>query len=765
MIRLIFIITPIITSLIFAQANIDSLRSLVDEKDGIELVDIYNQISLNLEFPDQEKLEFAEKALELAKNIDYLKGQAEAKNSIGSYYYNSDQDLAIQVRKEALKIAENIENKSLETLFLENIGLTYLKKKDFENAKHYLKRSVALTQQLPSEKFFFDPANNLGLLYWRTSKYDSAIHYYQIARKFAEEYNDKRRIGIMYNNIGIIYWQWNLYDKALESYLQSLKIRKERGDSAGVARLMNNIGLTYQTIKSYDKAEKNYREALRMSRAIGNDEFIGYSYLNLGHLFLEKNELDKAESAYRKSIEFYRKDNVESGELLINIQLGRIKNKVGQPDSALQYLHKAIRIGHELNNIKRIAMAQLEAGISHRALGNFKAALSMFDKALKNSNQIEKMDIVRDVYKEFSNTYKELKKYNKSIGYFEKYHALYDSLNNADIERKIVEYQTQYETEKALREVKEKDYELERSSILLYAAVTMIFVLLVFVAVLVIINRARKAAIKELNKINRTIQKQHDEINRKNDELGRKNIKLERAFSELNAQKNELDILNAAKDKLFSLMAHDIKNPLGAIIGYAEIAKDEADSSGNEDLKEITGSIHSSASHLADLLENILTWSRDQQGLLSLNKEQLLLSDVIDEAIAPLISWKRDKSISLELKTDRTTVTADKFMLSTILRNLVHNSVKFTPSGGKIKIEAVELGNATTISVTDTGKGMSREVSEKLLSSSGNEIKAEGTGLGLRMTRDFINRHKGSITVMSEPGIGTTFTLVFPKFS
>jgi signal transduction histidine kinase/ligand-binding sensor domain-containing protein len=230
----------------------------------------------------------------------------------------------------------------------------------------------------------------------------------------------------------------------------------------------------------------------------------------------------------------------------------------------------------------------------------------------------------------------------------------------------------------------------------------------------------------------------------------------------------ELHELNASKDKFFSIIAHDLKNPFNTIIGFSEILKGELSTRDFQNCEKYAGMINISAVQTLRLLENLLDWANSQRGKIVFKPEQLNLCALIRDEVDNLIDFAAGKNIKiLSLCSDDLIIFADRNMIKTVIRNLISNSIKFTPRNGKVEVSAKNTEKNIDITVTDSGIGMSRETISKLfridgnLSTPGTE-QERGTGLGLILCKEFVNKHGGRIWVESEPEKGSTFKIVIP---
>jgi len=242
----------------------------------------------------------------------------------------------------------------------------------------------------------------------------------------------------------------------------------------------------------------------------------------------------------------------------------------------------------------------------------------------------------------------------------------------------------------------------------------------------------------------------------------------ERIQAEIELKQSEAQLreLNATKDKFFSIIAHDLRGPFSGFLGFTEIMANDLASLTMDEIQELSVNMRNSATNLYRLLENLLQWSKMQQGTISYNPELWPLLQVIEESI--LMEPARNKGISIAYDIpDSIEVCADVNMFQTVIRNLVSNAVKFTPKGGTINVSAKILNDKSVeISVKDTGIGISPEMIGNLfrLDVQTNRLGTEGepsSGLGLLLCKEFIEKHGGKISVESAVGKGSEFKIIF----
>jgi len=233
--------------------------------------------------------------------------------------------------------------------------------------------------------------------------------------------------------------------------------------------------------------------------------------------------------------------------------------------------------------------------------------------------------------------------------------------------------------------------------------------------------------------------------------------------------------LNKTKDKFFSIIAHDLRNPYSSMIGFSEMLLEDLEKLSKDEIRESLKIIYTSAKNSFNLLDNLLAWSKLETGRMPFNPSRIVLIEAVEEVISILFSNAYHKKIEINnLVNPDIVLYADKNMLNSILNNLIMNAIKFTPTNGEINIFACTADSDTEkpfikISVADNGIGMDSETlemlftSKKLQSQPGTE-KEQGTGMGLMLTREMIEKHGGKITAESTPRKGSVFSFLIPAF-
>ncbi len=276
---------------------------------------------------------------------------------------------------------------------------------------------------------------------------------------------------------------------------------------------------------------------------------------------------------------------------------------------------------------------------------------------------------------------------------------------------------------------------------------------------------------KEINDKNKLLLSKTEKLNESNTLLEEQKQQIEEQSEELLVSNEQLAELNSTKDKLFSIIGHDLKNPINVIMGFSELLKIKIDSISKEKRDSFINNIFISAKNTYGLLENLLDWARTQSGHIQLDPSPIVINQLIHENLTLMKQQAKKKEINIELVDidEDYVVLCDKRMVDTIIRNLLSNAVKFTMPNGTISISLSQEQKPgfITLSIKDTGVGMTQaEIDELFLINKSRSTKGTdgetGTGLGLILCKEFIEKNRGQIWVESESGVGTTFSITLP---
>jgi signal transduction histidine kinase len=616
---------------------------------------------------------------------------------------------------------------------LQILANNFAEKYDYKNAILYYKQAADIYMQIHKNIKYADCMNNLGIIYTDKSDNISGINYYLKALTVYENYSEKhpenllyiKKVSTIYNNLGIVMGEIGDYAASLDYHKKSLKISRQLNKIENSIESLINLASVYSSCDSIDKAEKLYNEALEMSVKTKNKRIIPYCYTGLGMIYHQKKNYKEAVRYLNMSTSILKTDS-DMYLLTTNYSgYARIYNELHQFDSAKYYA----------------------------------------DIALKYGNKIELFPEIKDMSEILSHIYEKERDYNKAYSYSRMQIAASDSIEKSNSRKTVTRLEMQYKFDK---EKQKHTEEIKKQMLIrkvLIAGLIIVFLLLftIFVALRIKLrsNRLLQEQKQDITKKNALLSQHQEEIISQAEHLSQVNTMLQK-------QKEKLEQLSKTKDKIFSIIAHDLRSPFNSILGFSELILLNIRTDEIGKTEQFIETINSTAKNTLSLLENLLTWAKSQTGQISFKPEIFNLKPVIEEILNVLDSASKLKLISIKyLQSDETEIFADKNMLKTVLRNLISNAIKFSNIGDKIDIRAIFNNNFVEISVSDHGVGMNEETQNKLFTSDTEVIIGtsgeKGSGLGLVLCKEFIEKHGGKIWVESEPGNGSIFTFILPK--
>jgi len=606
---------------------------------------------------------------------------------------------------DGLNIAKNSQNSDLIIKFEMLVANCLKIQGEYKQSLQHLTKALEITKKEKNNKLIATISIALGDVYGLISKYNDALTLNLDALKINKDLNDKKGIAESYHNISIVYYYILNFEKAREYNFLSLKLFRELKDTAGIAKSLSNIALIYANIDSLEKALDYNLSALEMFKKTGNTEGLANAYTNLGitHIYMQNY------------------------------------------DEALKYLNMALEIFNgKFNNRNRflvlanIANAQLQKK-------NFPEALKVAQEGYQLAVHSQSPDLLAIIFNLFSQIYHQTNDFENAFKYEKAFTAIRDSIFNEESRNKISELEVRIETEN-----KTLENELLRKTNRLQMIFIIVSSILVIIIVIILYNRykTKKHANLLLEEKNKLITEQNQSLEQLNHELNEANV---------------------AKDKFFSIMAHDLKSPLWWFKNVTELLSNKFDELSKEKIMEITKVLDDSAQTSLHLIENLLQWSRSQSGTIEFITEKINLSHVFKHILAHHRLHAEEKKINLVINIpENAEMIADKNMLYSILRNIISNAIKFSNSGGTITIDFFDEKDNWKLSVADTGIGIKNEDIEKIFridirTTTLGTAQEKGTGLGLILTKEFIERHGGKLIIESQPNVGTKFVFTIPK--
>ena len=600
---------------------------------------------------------------------------------------------------------------------------------------------------------------------YRDSDPKTAVTYGTKAISLAREVSDERLLAKAYNATGSGYYVLGDYAKATEFYYRALRIREKIGDPKDISASYNNIANIYINQGNYDEALPIYKKALTLATVAKDTAAMSSAMTNIGNVFLSLGKHDRALLYYREALPMKEKLQDKLGIVICLINIGNAYIEKKDHRTALTYFNRALPLAERIQSthdkvyaLRGKAEAYLLAKKYDKAVDN---ALTSLELAQSYNGKME----IKQNAAVLDKIYTAMGNYEMAHHYLSLQMTYSDSLNNEHAANRIAQERVKFETAqkdqenlllRAEKELSKK--ELEQKNITQYFTVALL--LLVCVVAIVFFRRRQ-----HLRGINRMLRQKNELIMHKNEALSQHQKILTIQAEQLEQQKEELKRLNAIKDKLFSVIAHDLRGPLVALKGLLHVmamGKVPADKQ-----ESLFNSLVKGQQNVLWMLDNLFDWAKAQMEGFEADPKSLSMRELVDENFRLLLPMASSKDIKLKNTVDPDlAVFADKDMIRLVLRNLISNGIKFCKAGDQVTLSASISQDMLLVSVQDTGTGITQEVQQKLFGrssySSRGTANEKGSGLGLALCKEFVEQNGGTIWVESTPGEGSNFIFTLP---
>lgn len=583
----------------------------------------------------------------------------------------------------------------------------------------------------------------LKLLCWEYRNTDtaSALKYGYQAIEIAKKLELDYELADIYNRVGVVRRNQGNYAHALDNYFKGIEISKRNNYQKLLAFAYNNVADIYNRLEIYDKALEFGKYSLKLSLNLNDEYTLSYVYNILGGIYRNKKDLDSSLLYFNHSLNLRKKINYTAGVATSLLNIGNIQFLRGEYDSCYSNILKAIEIYNDKNDQTGLVGAYKHLGLYFNKVKDYKKAINYFNKCLALNESFADLQIKKDANDGLSYSYAQLGDIKKAYHFKNLACAVGDSITTNLFVEKITHLTENYKFELKRQEDdllrKEKVQSLnnqikyQRSIIKLYAFILFLLVVLGFV--FIYYYRQKNRIIKVLT-----------------------------------VQKREIDELNSTKDKLFSILAHDLKNPISSVIGLAELLKDESIILSESKRAQLISNLYEVGLSSNRILDEVLSWSQIQANQVVVESREINLRELVERVVTNQqpIAGVKNISISYSVNTE-VFVQSDYNIVSTVLRNLIANAIKYSYSNAEILVSVGLIVDFVEVSIKDNGVGMSDDIKESLLhsvniQSTRGTSNERGSGLGLVICRELITKIGGKLLVESEVGKGSTFSFTIP---
>lgn len=569
--------------------------------------------------------------------------------------------------------------------------------------------------------------NYLGVIYRNLGDYKEALSYFSRALDAARKFNDKLQLGHAYNNIGSLHRLMGNGSLAIEKTFKGLKIFEELKDSNGIAFCALNLGVLYSNQKNYAKAIEYIQRVIDIRKRIADKPGELTAQLRIAEVYFELREYDKAYSIYLYTLEENKKRNEEIGMAFAYGGISTIYFTRGDFKEALNYRLKSLEINSKINQNVAIISDYCQVALIHARLNDFASGKTYLDKAVALAATIKSFYFSFTVFNTASQFYGLQQDFKNAFNYSRLAAEMKDSIRALEGLEKSAQIEAVYRNEQSEREAELAQIQLankEQETTYLYLIIIVVFGLFVFVVY----------AYRQKRKLN-----------------------------------NELSEINRFKDKLFRVIAHDLKNPFFVVLGYSEMLLDDFDTLTDDEKLNFVNNIKHVTVNNYQLLENLLEWSQSNLKIIQPKFEEVNISALTQKTLDLFKHSAKMKMIELTMDVPKDMVIkTDRNLIYSILRNLLGNSLKFTNKEGKVSLKWFENSDSINLEVEDNGIGMNTLILQDILENKNiNRTKGTdgegGSGIGLSLVYEFVHKLNGDIAISSTEGKGTKFSIIFPK--
>ncbi|WP_319500368.1 tetratricopeptide repeat-containing sensor histidine kinase [uncultured Draconibacterium sp.] len=643
------------------------------------------------------------------------------------------------VAQSALSDAKQLKDKSLLMHAFFILGRIAHETNNINLSQTYFDSALVVANELDDLWYQSDILLRSGINQHTQGDHLEALKSFNMAIQTGRLAENYRAVGASYSMMGTVFRVNGLYDRAIEYIIKS-RLNYEKADYVeGYAWAAYLLGRIYADLQLNEKAMDYYKQSLATYEELAKDNQnksgVVICFEQIGILNLKAGNTYEARKNIEYTLEIHKASNSKYGISSAYKNLGRIEYASGNYALAEKYLKDALEGKTDVGDQLSKPSIYQYLGLCYLNTGRTGEGLDMILKGLDQAIINNQKRIQLDIYSELSEIYLGLDNLEKAMDCQQQLINIQDSMLLGAVNIKMEQLQGIYEIDAKNSQIEDLEQQnkinrltLQQHRISLIFMIIGILVALIIAAVILFFNRR----------------------------LRQNNIQLAEA--------------NAAKDKFFAIIAHDLRGPVHTQTAFLDHLHEEFDSLEKGELKKLLKLIVSSSENISDLLDNLLLWAQSQVKKMEVNTRELELKGMIQNTVEKLQQSANLKQIAISLDTDnQLKVLSDANMLQTIIRNIVSNAIKFTPRGGSIDVKTFASPQSeVTIKVTDTGLGIDAEKLNKLFDIS-SKSHSQGTeneksnGLGLVLVKDFVEKNKGTISIESEVGKGTSVIVTLPQ--
>lgn len=660
-------------------------------------------------------------------------------------YQNKLNDSCLSKAEQGMALAQKPENQHFICEAYNWLGTAYIANDKLELAFYFFARALDCGKASQNLRVIASAINNMGVYHAQIGNTKRAIRFYNLSLKIRKENGFIETISSNYNNLGNAKENLGDYSGAIKDFKESLRIKRETFDSNSIGITHSNLAKVYFLLNNFKEARKHIQMSWYWASLEG-DLVAKFSISNFeGALAYSENKLEEAERSFLKGLQIAKELKSPQNELLILANLSETENLLGKYDKAIEYgllgweTSKAVNSPeYKVSVLFNLAQAYVHKKDGKNAVKYALQTMEVLKQYESDAYQIISLQVLSEAYQLAGN-------YPKALEVYKEYAEQKNKSDIQNSEAKIKKIELEIENrEQVLKinrlesEKKMYDQQLKQNALV---GVLLFFIIVVLTISVIQIRKSRKAKIED----NLLISKQAEELQYKADELQH---------------------LNEVKDKMFSILSHDLKNPLVSFQQTLFLL--EEDMLEKEELPYIIQTLKEKFGNLNLLLENLLNWSKARiREHRDIDFQKIALQPLVIRSVDLLKQQAELKNITLkeDVRMDHQ-ILADMNQMDMIIRNLLTNAIKFSPEGSSIEVRSRIESDNLLLEVIDQGTGMDQTDIERILRGEVGVTKAgtkgeQGSGIGLSLVKEFIEANKGKLEILSEKGKGSCFRISF----
>jgi signal transduction histidine kinase/uncharacterized protein HemY len=523
------------------------------------------------------------------------------------------------------------------------------------------------------------------------------------------------------------------YYKSADFLKEAIALDEHEEDLVLRSLILDEAGRINAAHGNTEEAFNDYTRVLTLTRQLELRSREADALFHIGRLMTRQKKYTDALKSHKEALAIRRSLRDKSKEAMSLNEIGELYRSMKNYERALANHAAALEIRLKLKEETGLVESYNNIAALYIGKKDFKRAIANLELALEAGRDAQDQEQTLKTYDYLSQCYKELKDYKKALASKETSLGILDFIQHDKNERQLLETQNRYQMKKKEGEIDELELDRAQREKVIEAQTKLrdfLFLLMAFGLIIVILVLFLYLSKRRSNR--------------------------------------KLQEINATKDKLFSIIGHDLKGPLNSLTAFSTLLLHHTDSLTKDEIKMLSLDLDKSLKNLFTLLENLLEWGRSQTGNIDFKPEAFDLAIVLKENEDLLRVLAENKKITLiNNNPSPLMVKAHRHSINTVVRNLISNAIKFTPSAGLITLQVEPIEKFLRVSVTDTGVGMSEAAIQRLFKigtkySTVGTAQEKGTGLGLVLCKDFIEKNGGTIGVSSTEGKGSTFYFTVP---